>query len=246
MASKKKPSSSLSLVGDGLSSDNARWRFSAEVSEKFEEHAERSIPDYRQNHQLILELSDFFIQNDSRCYELGCSTAALISQLAERHGDTNAEFHGLDTEAAMVEQARARVGSLKNLIVSQADICQFDYQPADFIVAYYTVQFVPPKRRQQLFDTIYRSLNWGGAFVLFEKVRGPDARFQDILSQLYTEYKLKQGYEPSEILAKSRSLKGVLEPFSTQGNLDLLSRAGFVDMMSIAKNTCFEGFLAIK
>lgn len=246
MPSKKTPNNALTLVGDGLSSENARWRFSAEVSEKFEEHAERSIPDYRQNHQLILELSDFFIQNDSRCYELGCSTAALISQLAARHQDTLAEFHGIDSEAAMVKQAQLSAAKLSNLKISQADICEFEYQPADFIVAYYTVQFVPPKRRQQLFDAIYQSLNWGGAFVLFEKVRGPDARFQDILTQLYAEYKIKQGYQAAEILAKSRSLKGVLEPFSTQGNLDLLSRAGFVDMMSIAKNTCFEGFLAIK
>ncbi|MEK7298654.1 MAG: methyltransferase, partial [Candidatus Margulisiibacteriota bacterium] len=41
-------------------------------------------------------------------------------------------------------------------------------------------------------------------------------------------------------------LKGVLEPFSTQGNLDLLKRAGFVDVTSVMKYICFEGFLAIK
>ena len=45
---------------------------------------------------------------------------------------------------------------------------------------------------------------------------------------------------------KTRSLKGILEPFSTQGNLDLLSRAGFVDVMTVQKYLCFEGFLAIK
>ena len=60
-------------------------------------------------------------------------------------------------------------------------------------------------------------LNWGGAFVLFEKVRGPDARFQDILSQLYNEFKLRNGFSSEEIVEKTRSLKGVLEPFSTQG-----------------------------
>jgi tRNA (cmo5U34)-methyltransferase len=38
----------------------------------------------------------------------------------------------------------------------------------------------------------------------------------------------------------------VLEPFSTQGNLDLLSRAGFKDVMTLIKYVCFEGFLAIK
>jgi len=47
-------------------------------------------------------------------------------------------------------------------------------------------------------------------------------------------------------VAKARSLKGVLEPFSTLGNLDLLKRAGFVDVISLFKYVCFEGFLAIK
>jgi tRNA (cmo5U34)-methyltransferase len=81
---------------------------------------------------------------------------------------------------------------------------------------------------------------------LFEKVRGADARFQDMMTAIYTDFKLDQGYNPDEIISKSRSLKGVLEPFSTQGNLDLLKRAGFVDVMTIMKWVCFEGFLAIK
>jgi len=82
--------------------------------------------------------------------------------------------------------------------------------------------------------------------VIFEKVRGPDARFQDIATAIYTDFKLDRGYTGNEIIAKSRSLKGVLEPFSTAGNLGLLQRAGFVDIMTVMKYVCFEGFLAIK
>src|SRR3546814_18381109 len=91
--------------------------------------------------------------------------------------------------------------------------------------------------RQQLIDKIYQTLQWGGAFLLFEKVRGPDARFQDILTTLYNDHKLKQGYTPDEIVSKARSLKGVLEPFSTQGNLDLLKRAGFADVTTVMKRS---------
>jgi tRNA (cmo5U34)-methyltransferase len=81
---------------------------------------------------------------------------------------------------------------------------------------------------------------------MFEKVRGPDARFQDYAMQIYTEHKAERGYAADEILGKSRSLKGVLEPFSTNGNLELLQRAGFKDIMTVMKWVCFEGFLAIK
>ena len=125
-------------------------------------------------------------------------------------------------------------------------VSEFEYKNCDLIISYYTIQFISPKYRQLLFDQIYQALNWGGAFILFEKVRAPDARFQDIMSALYNEFKLDQNYTPNEIINKSRSLKGVLEPFSSKGNLDLMVRAGFVDILTIFKYTCFEGFLAIK
>ena len=81
---------------------------------------------------------------------------------------------------------------------------------------------------------------------MFEKTRGSDARFQDILTTLYTDYKLRKGYSPEDIVSKTRSLKGVLEPFSSQGNIELLERAGFKDINVVQKYICFEGFIAIK
>lgn len=81
---------------------------------------------------------------------------------------------------------------------------------------------------------------------MFEKVRAPDARFQDMMSALYVDFKLQQGFSEREIVHKSRSLKGILEPFSTQGNIDMMKRAGFVDHMTVFKHLCFEGFLLIK
>ena len=82
--------------------------------------------------------------------------------------------------------------------------------------------------------------------MFFEKVRGPDARFHDIMQTLYTEYKLDQGFNEKEIISKSLSLKGVLEPFSTDANVKMLQRAGFEDINTIHKKLSFEGYLAIK
>jgi len=97
-----------------------------------------------------------------------------------------------------------------------------------------------------LINDIYSSLNWGGAFVMTEKVRAPDARFQDISTQIYQEFKRENEFDDTNIMAKQRSLRGVMEPFSSQGNIDMLKRAGFVDIMTMAKMINFETFLAIK
>jgi tRNA (cmo5U34)-methyltransferase len=236
-------------VGDGLEVKNAGWRFRGEVVEKFDEHVAKSVPLYLEGHELVCRVSDWFVKDGSRAYDLGCSTGALTVKLARRAAQREgASFVGVDAEPEMIERARERAQGegLTNVSFLVEDVTQVPLEPCDLITSYYTIQFVRPSVRQQLFDRIYESLQWGGAFLLFEKVRGNDARSQDILTGLYTDYKLDQGYTAEEIVAKTRSLKGVLEPFSTQGNLDLLRRAGFVDVLTIFKFICFEGFLAIK
>ena len=146
----------------------------------------------------------------------------------------------------MVTKAQNNCNKNENIKIINKNLLDVKYEKSDFIMSYYTIQFINPKFRQTLINKIYESLNWGGAFLIFEKVRASDARFQDIMTALYTDYKIDQGYTPNEIIAKYRSLKGVLEPFSSQGNMDLLNRAGFEDIISVFKYTCFEGLLAIK
>lgn len=242
----KRKSELLGQVGESIVAKNASWTFGGDVAKSFTEHVRRSVPLYNEGHDLVCKVSDFFIQDNSVCYELGVSTGALTGKLASRHQKKTARFIGIDIESQMIEQASREIGTLSNVKLIIDDVNLHEYEPADLIIAYYTIQFVPPKRRQELINRIYQSLNWGGAFLLFEKVRGADARFQDMMTAIYTDFKLDQGYNADEIVSKSRSLKGVLEPFSTQGNIDLLKRAGFLDIMTIMKWVCFEGFLAIK
>ena len=234
-------------IDDGITAERSAWSFGDEVAQAFPEHAERSIPWYREGHELICYLSDFFVAPDSIVYDLGCSAGELLQQLAAHNGHKpGARWIGLDKEQAMIERARGTCSGLENVELHCENILTGELKGADMIIAYYTIQFVEERRRQALFDRIYRALNWGGAFVLFEKVGAPDARFQDMVSCLYREYKQRRGFSSEEILNKELSLKGVLKPFSTAGNLGLLERAGFVDVMTVMKYVCFEGFLAIK
>ena len=196
---------------------------------------------------MVCQLSDFFVHDSSTCYEIGVSTGELIKKLALHNAQKpDVRWVGLDIEPDMIAAAKKHCGDVESITILEEDIRAFQLDAADMVVSYYTMQFIQPRYRQEVFNRIFNALNWGGAFIMFEKVRGPDARFQDLLTQLYNEFKLENGFNHEEILEKSRSLKGVLEPFSTQGNLDLLVRAGFQDVMTVHKHLCFGGFLAIK
>jgi tRNA (cmo5U34)-methyltransferase len=234
-------------VGQGISAANAGWSFAGRTVESFDEHVRRSIPGYQYGHELVEALSDFFVHDDSVCYELGTSTGELIGRLARRHAVRKpARWIGIDIEPDMVSVARRQVSDLENVTIELADITRYGLLNSDLIVSYYCLQFVPAKYRQKVVNEIYRALDWGGAFIWFEKVRANDARFQDMLTTLYTDFKVSQGFDAEQILAKTRSLKGVLDPFSSEANRDILARAGFVDFVPIFRDLCFEGLLVVK
>ncbi|BAP30774.1 methyltransferase [Chryseobacterium sp. StRB126] len=236
------------VVGNNIVSIESNWKFSGTVAENFDEHVKLSVPYYNQGHDLICSLSDFFVNNGSHIYEIGCSTGTLLEKIGNRNLNIEKQIKitGIDIEQDMILQAKKKCADFNNINLICDDIINLELEKSDLIISYYSVQFINPRVRQLVINKIYESLNWGGAFIYFEKVRACDARFQDIISTLYMEYKLDRGYTPEEIISKQRSLKGVLEPFSTNGNLDLLKRAGFEDITTVMKYLCFEGFLAIK
>lgn len=236
----------MDKVGSGILAENANWKFSGDVHENFDGHIEKSVPFYKECHELGVKIADFFLADGSLAYDLGCSTASFTVQLAERNKNKKVRIVGIDSIAEMAAAAAKKAARYPGVKIVHSDILDFEFEPCDFISSYYTIQFIRPANRQMVFNRIYSALNWGGGFLWLEKVRASDARFQDMMAQLYVDYKIEQGFDTNEIIGKSRSLKGVLEPFSTQGNLDLAKRAGFVDVMTVFKYMCWEGFLAIK
>ena len=234
-------------VGDRIIALRSNWSFDGDTVDNFGSHVRRSIPLYDLGHDLVCQLSDFFVHSGSTCYEIGVSTGELIRRLADYNAHkSDVRWVGLDSAEGMIHRAREHTAGYGNIELLPDDATAFEFKKTDFVVSYYCIQFIPPRLRQPLFDKIYESLHWGGAFVMFEKVRAPDARFQDIAVALYDDFKRGQGFDDSEILGKARSLRGVLEPYTTEANRDYLRRAGFQDILSVMKYVCFEGFLAIK
>ncbi|MFE9454684.1 methyltransferase domain-containing protein [Streptomyces sp. NPDC006739] len=233
-------------VGDNIELKSPRWSFSGNTADHFDEHVSRSIPGYEAGHEIIAQLSDFFITPGSRVAEIGCSTAALTAKLAARHREADAKFLGIDIVPEMVAQARQRCMGLPNVNIELGDALRVDYSDCSLVIMYYTLQFVPTWKRPALIKRICTEMLPGGALILFEKARSPEARMQDMFNQCYEEYKQNQGFTAEEILGKSRSLRSVLEPFTTEENMRLLSEAGFSSPQLVQKQLVFEGIIGVK
>lgn len=237
----------MNNVGDNINADRGNWKFSGDMIQHFPNHIKRSVPFYDEGHQLICRLSDYFIRSGSKMYDLGCSTGDLLCKLADYHSHKKElSFIGIDSEPDMISFANSQCKNSSDITFLCEDLSSLLFEESSLIISYYCFQFIRPKYRQTIYDRIYNALDWGGACVVFDKVRAPDARFQDMMTGIYTDFKADNLFTDEEIMQKSRSLRGVQEPYSSEENYRYFYRAGFKDVMTIYKYVTFEGFLAIK
>ena len=236
MNNKKKSAGHNIKVRDG------EWSFS-KIEKNFDKHINTSVPFYEDGHEIISSIATFFLMDKSNCLDIGCSTGTLLNKISNKLNNRNIQYIGLDTEAGMIKEAQKKKKKIKFL---KKDFFKTKLKLQDMIISYYTAQFIPSKKRHIFFKKVFNTLEWGGAFVMFEKIRASDARFQDMFTLLYQDFKIDKGHDYSSIIAKSKSLKGILEPFSDNGNLFLLKNAGFKDITPIFQWLSFKGYLCIK
>lgn len=166
------------LAGDNINVRTAQWEFNEDVARVFDDHVRKSVPLYLEGHDLITKISDFYIHKDSVCYDIGSSTGALARKLAYRHlSKRGVRVVGVEKETGMIKQARDE-GNPGNCEFVCADVCEYEFEQASFVTAYYTLQFLRKEARRGIVGKVYDALEEGGAFVLFEKVYAVSARFQ--------------------------------------------------------------------
>jgi hypothetical protein len=92
-------------VGDDIDAPNVSWSSGAEVPETFVNHVRRSVPLYETDHDLICEVSDFLVKDDSICYENRVSTGELLRKLARHNARKRARWIAIDVEESMIAKA---------------------------------------------------------------------------------------------------------------------------------------------
>ncbi len=241
-------------VGDQISMQPSDWKFSKETVETFDEHIKKSIPHYEDCHKLAIKTSEFFLTHDSLVYDLGSTTGSFAEKLCHYYKHKyKLDIKCIEREPHFCEYSNNRINKsdlkkFHKIKFINDDISNLNLgtERSDLITSFFTMQFIKPNKRSKIIEKIYNSLNWGGAFIFFEKVRGADARFQDILSHLLSIEKLEKNFKHSEVLSKSLSLAGQMEPFSDLGNRQILSNAGFKDIDLLFRYINFQGYLCIK
>ena len=224
------------------------FSFNAEVAEVFDDMVTRSVPLYRENQHMMVQVLSRQLKTQDRVYDLGCSTGAALIQIGTALKALNLNLVGLDDSLPMVEKARLKMKAfgLSDVEIEHADITKASLETCGAVVMNYTLQFLPLKDRLPLLQKIHAALRPGGILILAEKIEADEASFQELLTSIYYAFKTGNGYSELEISQKREALEDVLIPLGPKRQEALLNEAGFAQAEMILRWSTFATFLAVK
>ena len=236
-----------------LSSIEGTWRFNDNVAENFDKHVNQSIPHYKNLQTYISALAEWFIKDGSVIHDLGCSTGETIKNICKLNTKTNFEIIGYDASKKMIDLAKKKINlkklkkdGIKISFKTQNILKIKKFKKSDLFLSVLLFPFINIQDREKVMRRIYKSLNPGGGFILVEKIRSSDSQFEDILNQLYFDFKLRQNLSESEILKKAKSLRSSMFLFNEKKTTQLIKKTGFNSHEVFFKCFNFIGYIIIK
>lgn len=227
-----------------------KWEFNQEVTECFDEMLERSIPAYKDMRELVTKIGKRYVKVKSAIVDLGCSTGEAIKPFIQAFGVQN-QYRLYDVSEPMLGETRKRYKGWMDIGVLTVE--NFDIRNglpknvfSSLVLSVLTLQFTPIEYRQKIISSIYNSLEPGGALILVEKVLGTNYEIDSMLVDEYYKIKADNAYTQEQIMAKRKSLEGVLVPITARWNEEILKDSGFTSVDCFWRYLNFAGWVAIK
>ena len=190
--------------------------FNEQVADVFEDMAVRSIPGYETIVSTIGGFAKKYYRSNSNIYDLGCSLGGVTFEICKQLGESDFNLVAIDNSEAMVErlvEKKTKIGGLDNSVkILCEDINDTAIENASVVILNFTLQFLPPKCRNQLIKRIYNALIPGGILVLSEKIVLDDKSLNSLFIEMYHKFKESNGYSELEISQKRLALENILIP----------------------------------
>jgi len=234
--------------------DISHFSFNDEVVNVFPDMIKRSVPGYSTILGMISDLASRYVQANSNCYDLGCSLGA--ASLAIRTGINSNGCHiiGVDNSKAMISRCESIINTSTNHNSSSPipislhcnNIEDVVIENASMVVLNFTLQFIPLEQRLALLQRIYDGLLPNGILLLSEKVVFDDKPHQQLMTELYHNFKRSNGYSDLEIAQKRTALEEVLRPETLESHKERLKTIGFNSADTWFQCMTFASLIAIK
>lgn len=225
------------------------FAFDEKVVNVFPDMIRRSVPGYGAIISAIGLLAGRFCQENSLCYDLGCSLGAASLSMRHQIKAKNCRIVAVDNSEAMVRQLKQNLSQDDGKVAVEvhcADIRDITIRDASVVVLNFTLQFIPVADRQLFLSKIYQGMLPGGVLILSEKLRFSDQRQQDLQTDMHHAFKKAQGYSDLEISQKRTALENVLIAETFSQHRQRLTAAGFSSVEVWFQYFNFASMIALK
>jgi len=224
------------------------FSFNQDVADVFDDMVSRSIPFYKEIHSLICDMVLRNYKGQGIIYDLGCSTGTTIKLLGQhlKEADRPYQFVGVDTSSEMLGKAKEKCHDIGNTTFRCEDMTEVDFQNAEVVILNYTLQFLKVEKRKDLLKKIYQALRPGGIILLSEKIKSPLTEVESLITDLYYDFKRRNGYSELEISQKREALENVLIPLTPEEQLKDLKLSGFENSEMLFRWYNFASYVGIK
>ncbi len=224
------------------------FNFDEAVVDVFPDMIQRSVPGYSAMISAIGLLAGRFGQDNSFCYDLGCSLGAASLAMHQQITAQNCQIVAVDNSEAMVSRFRLGLQAIPDakIEVHCADIRHIEIVKASVVVLNFTLQFIPVEDRELLLAKIWQGLLPGGLLILSEKLAFDDDKQHELQMDMHHLFKKAQGYSDMEISQKRTALENVLIPESFALHRQRLSKVGFSSVEVWFQYFNFASMIALK
>lgn len=208
----------------------ADFAFDRQVARVFPDMIRRSVPGYDTVIDMTAVLAARYVQDGSRCYDLGCSLGASLLAMHRGLQAEDCRLIGVDNSVEMLQQAKSYLpleDTRATIELRCADVTEVEISNASMVVLNFTLQFIAPPQRLQLLSRIRRGLLPGGILLLSEKISFDDPRREALQIEMHHAFKHANGYATLEISQKRNALENVLIPETIGLHRERLAQAGF-------------------
>lgn len=206
------------------------FAFDEQVASVFPDMIKRSVPGYSTVIAMTGVLAGQYAQNNSICYDLGCSLGESTYAMMQQVKAPGCKIIGVDNSPQMLDQCQANLSNYESDIEFKLicdDILNVELVGASVVVLNYTLQFVDIKQRGAFIEKVYESLKPGGILLLSEKIKFADADKDNRMIEMHHQFKKANGYSDLEISQKRTALENVLLPETIDDHTNRLTTAGF-------------------
>ena len=225
----------------------------AHRDEGFDNHIEKSIRGYTHLHDDVVNLSRYYVEDWTNVVDIGSSTGKTIEAMAIQNEKIapSVTYIGVEVATGFKNDMEKRFTVLRDRFPETSfefefsDIRSYTFYNCSLVTSLFTLQFMPPKDREEVIQNIYDGLNSGGAFIFAEKTVADTGRFQDMFTFTYYDYKRKS-FTEKDIMDKEVTLRNMLKPNTWNELTDMLRSAGFKNVQPFWRNFLFVGAIATK